>query len=381
MKIKRVFLIVLDSLGIGEAPDARDFGDEGTNTLKRISKSTLFSANNLTRLGLSRIDGVDYIKGDHDEMAVVGRLKELSRGKDTTIGHWELMGLISKTPMPTYPNGFPEEIIKKFEAATGRGTLCNKPYSGTDVIRDFGAEHERSGKLIVYTSADSVFQIAAHEDIVPLSELYDACRKAREILVGKDSVGRVIARPFVGADGAYTRTASRRDFSLAPPRKTLLNAISEAGLEVIAVGKIEDIFAGCGITKALHTHSNAEGMEITAELVKSDFSGLCFVNLVDFDSKFGHRQDIDGYAAALSEFDGWLGEFLPTLGPEDALIITADHGCDPGDDDTDHSREYVPLIVYGNAVKPENLGTVDGFGRVAEIVADMLSVDFAPEKE
>lgn len=381
MKAKRVFLIVLDSLGIGAAPDAELFGDAGTNTLKRISASPRFSADNLTRLGLGHIDGVDYIEKTPAPTAAVARLTEISSGKDTTTGHWELMGLISRAPMPTYPEGFPEKIIKKFEAAVGRGVLCNKPYSGTEVIRDYGAEHEKSGSLIVYTSADSVFQIAAHEDVVPLGELYAACREARKILTGEDSVGRVIARPFITENGAYKRTANRRDFSLLPPRKSLLNALSEVGLDVIAVGKIEDIFAGYGITEAYHSHSNAEGMEITKRLKSAAWEGLCFVNLVDFDSQYGHRQDVDGYAAALAEFDGWLGEFVGSLSEGEVLMITADHGCDPGDDDTDHSREYVPLLIYGDGIEPENLGTLRGFGNVAEMIAEMLSVDFSPEEE
>lgn len=381
MDIKRVFLIVLDSLGIGEAPDAEKFGDVGTNTLKRISTSPCFSADNLTRLGLGHIDGVDYIEKCEKPAAAVGRLRELSLGKDTTTGHWEIAGLISKKPMPTYPEGFPEEIIKKFKEATGRGVLCNKPYSGTDVIRDYGDEHVKSGHFIVYTSADSVFQIAAHEDIIPPSELYRACRTAREILTGEHSVGRVIARPFIGSSGAYKRTANRRDFSLTPPKKTLLNAISESGLDVIAVGKIEDIFAGSGITESYHSHSNAEGMEITTKLAEKDFHGLCFVNLVDFDSQFGHRQDVDGYARAISEFDRWLGEFLPRISESDIIMITADHGCDPGDDDTDHSREYVPLFVYGKKIKPENLGTLRGFTNISSMITDMLSVKFTPDRE
>lgn len=375
---KRIFLIVLDSLGIGNAPDAESFGDGGTNTLKRISESSAFSVPTLASLGLSCIDGVDYIEG-RNASAKVARLIEVSQGKDTTTGHWEIAGIVSDKPMPTYPDGFPEEIIKKLETATGRRVICNKPYSGTDVIRDFGDEQIQCGGLIVYTSADSVFQIAAHEDVIPIDELYGICDVARNILVGEHAVGRVIARPFIGVSGAYKRTANRRDFSLTPPRKTMLAAISESGLEVISVGKIRDIFAGQGVTKAIPTHSNAEGMEFTLKLAKSEFSGLCFVNLVDFDSNYGHRQDTDGYAKALSDFDGWLLGFLPELSDSDLLIITADHGCDPGDDSTDHTRECVPLIMYGKGLKGGNLGTYFGFGHVAATVCDALGIDFISE--
>jgi phosphopentomutase len=304
---------------------------------------------------------------------------ELSAGKDTTIGHWEISGIVSKTPLPTYPNGFPDEIIEKFKAATGRDVLCNATYSGTEVIRDYGEEHEKTGALIVYTSADSVFQIAAREDLIPPKKLYEYCEEARKILVGEHGVGRVIARPFIVADGEYKRTANRRDFSLEPPKRTLLDAIKEAGKEVIAIGKIEDIFASRGITDAIHTASNAEGMDLASEFGKKDFSGLCFVNLVDFDSKYGHRQDTDGYAKALSEFDAWLPSFIENMDEDTTLIITADHGCDPGDDSTDHTREFVPLLVYGNGVKAENLGTLQGFGTVARLCADVLEVDFEPD--
>lgn len=375
---KRIFLIVLDSLGIGNAPDAESFGDGGTNTLKRISESSAFSVPTLASLGLSCIDGVDYIEG-RNASAKVARLIEASQGKDTTTGHWEIAGIVSDKPMPTYPDGFPEEIIKKLETATGRRVICNKPYSGTDVIRDYGDEQVKCGGLIVYTSADSVFQIAAHEDVIPIDELYGICDVARNILVGEHAVGRVIARPFIGVSGAYKRTANRRDFSLTPPRETMLDAISESGLEVISVGKIRDIFAGQGVTKAIPTHSNAEGMECTLRLAKSEFSGLCFVNLVDFDSNYGHRQDTDGYAKALSDFDGWLLGFLPELSDSDLLIITADHGCDPGDDSTDHTRECVPLIIYGKGLKGGNLGTYFGFGHVAATVCDALGIDFISE--
>ena len=374
--MKRVFLIVLDSCGIGYEPDADLFGDVGANTLKRISASEKFNIPTLIKMGIGNIDGVDYLEKCEEPMATVGRLREVSMGKDTTIGHWEIAGIVSKSPLPTYPNGFPKDVISEFEAATGRKVICNKPYSGTDVIRDYGKEHVQTGALIVYTSADSVFQIAAHEDVVPLEQLYEYCRIARGILHGKHGVGRVIARPFTGEIGDFKRTANRRDFSLVPPKMTMLDAIKGAGLDVISVGKIYDIFVGAGITESNLTHSNTEGMEVTAKIAERDFKGLCFTNLGDFDMLYGHRQDIDGYAAALSEFDAWLAGFIEKLGEDDALIITADHGCDPGDNSTDHTREYVPLIIYNKAATPENLGTRFGFYDIAERVTEMLGVDF-----
>lgn len=376
--INRIFLIVLDSFGIGNAPDAESFGDSGANTLGRIARSEKFSVPNLAILGLGRIDGVDSVEKCEPRAAVM-RLTEKSSGKDTTTGHWEIGGIVSEKPMPTYPEGFPEEIITKFETAVGRRVLCNKPYSGTDVIRDYGDEQVKTGDLIVYTSADSVFQIAAHEDIVPLDELYRICEIAREILVGEHAVGRVIARPFTGKSGSYTRTANRRDFSVKPPRKTVLDALSESGLDVISVGKIRDIFASQGITKHFTTHSNREGMETCEGLLSEDFRGLCFVNLVDFDMLYGHRQDTDGYAAAISEFDAWLGGFLPKMGDSDLLMITADHGCDPGDESTDHTRECVPLIIYGKEISAGNLGTYSGFGHIAATVADIFNVEHPTE--
>ncbi|MBQ8689828.1 MAG: phosphopentomutase [Clostridia bacterium] len=377
--MKRVFLIVLDSLGIGYEPDAHLFGDVGANTLMRISHSEKFNIPNLIKLGIGSIDGVDYLDCPPSHTASIARLREMSMGKDTTIGHWEIAGIVSKEPLPTYPNGFPAEIIKAFEAATGRRVICNKPYSGTDVIRDYGDEHVKTGALIVYTSADSVFQIAAHEDVVPLDTLYEYCRKAREILTGKHGVGRVIARPFTDDNGVYKRTANRRDFSLAPPKKSILDALKENGLQVISVGKINDIFAGTGITESNPTHSNTEGMQVTAEISKRDFCGLCFTNLVDFDMLYGHRQDIDGYAAALTEFDRWLGDFLPTLTEGDTLIITADHGCDPGDTSTDHTREYIPMLMYNKNTSPKNLGTRYGFFEISKIIAEIFGVDFEVE--
>ena len=373
-KFKRIFLIVLDSFGIGAAPDATEFGDENANTLKSISLSEKFRIDNLIRLGLSEIDGVNLSVKGQRHSAAVARLTEKSRGKDTTIGHWELMGIISDSPLPTYPNGFPKEIIAEFEKRVGRRVICNLPYSGTEVIKDYGEEHLKSGALIVYTSADSVFQIAAHEKVVPPEKLYEYCKAARELLTGEHSVGRVIARPFEGGPGGFVRTANRRDFSLCPPKESSLDKILSDGKSVIAVGKITDIFAGCGISESILTHSNAEGMKVTEGLLSRDFEGLAFINLVEFDSHYGHRQDIDGYAAAISEFDRWLGGFLPRLGADDALIITADHGCDPADNSTDHTREYIPFILYGNGIEPKNLGTKDSFTFAAETVEELLGI-------
>lgn len=379
-KIKRIFLIVLDSFGIGEMPDAGDFGDEGSNTLGSISRSPEFSAKNMTRLGLGNIDGVDCIESIPTPKGAYARLSERSKGKDTTTGHWEIAGLVSDTPMPTYPEGFPKEVLREFCRAIGKEkVLCNLPYSGTEVIKDYGEEHLKTGFPIVYTSADSVFQIAAHTDIVPLETLYEYCRKARLILAGKHGVGRVIARPFEGSIGSFKRTADRRDFSIEPPRATMLDCISAAGLDTISVGKIRDIFAGKGISEAILTHSNAEGMAEALKLTDRDFHGLCFINLVDFDMYYGHRNDIDGYARAVAEFDEWLPSFTSKMKKGDILMITADHGCDPATESTDHSREYVPLIVYGNNVAPENLGTLCGFSHIAATVCDMLNVNYFGE--
>ena len=374
-KAKRVFLIVLDSFGIGYEPDADKFGDVGADTLGRISRSEKFCIPNLMKLGFGKIDGVS-LDSATNPTASIARLREISNGKDTTIGHWELMGVVSKNPLPTYPEGFPPEIIEKFSLKTKRGVLCNLPYSGTEVIAKYGDEHVRSGDLIVYTSADSVFQIAAHEEVVPPEKLYEYCRGARDILVGEHAVGRVIARPFIGESGAYTRTANRRDFSVLPPERTALDAIKDAGLKVISVGKINDIFVGCGISESYPTHSNDEGMDKTDELLSRDFNGLCFINLVDFDMLYGHRQDVDGYAEAISRFDSRLSRFIKSLGDDDVLMITADHGCDPGDNSTDHTREYVPLLIYGNMIEPKNLGTLCGFSHVGATAAELLGVKF-----
>ncbi len=374
--MKRVFLIVLDSLGIGEMPDAANFGDADCNTLKRISKSPDFCADNLIKMGLGNIDGVDFLSKTDNPTAAYARMRERSAGKDTTIGHWEIAGVVSNSPMPTYPNGFPSEILDEFSKLTGRKVLCNKPYSGTKVIADYGEEHIKTGALIVYTSADSVFQIAAHEDVVPVETLYEYCRIARKILVGKHAVGRVIARPFVGRYPDFTRTANRHDFSLEPPKATLLDAIKNADKTVYAIGKISDIFAARGVTEKVFTTSNRDGIEKTLTALDTDFDGLCFVNLVDFDMLYGHRQDINGYAAALAEFDRFLPEIAAKMKDGDMLMITADHGCDPGDDSTDHTREYTPLIVYGKNICPVNLATRTTFADIAATVADYLGVDF-----
>ena len=375
--MKRVFLIVLDSFGIGAEPDAADFGDVGTHTLRSVSKGQGFCADNLKQAGLANIDGQEFLGPVAAPTAAYARLRERSRGKDTTIGHWELAGVISEKAMPTYPDGFPQDVLDAFTAATGRGVLCNKPYSGTEVIKDYGEEHVKTGKLIVYTSADSVFQIAAHEDVVPLEELYEDCRKARAILQGEHGVGRVIARPFEG-EWPFHRTTNRHDFSLIPPR-TMLNAISEAGLDTISVGKINDIFAASGVTESNPTHGNTHGLEVTMGMADREFHGLCFVNLVDFDMLYGHRQDPDGYAKAIAEFDRWLPKFLEKMGPDDVVLLTADHGCDPSDNSTDHTREYVPLLVLGEQIKPVNLGTRSTFADVAATVCQMLQVPYETE--
>lgn len=376
--MKRVFLIVLDSVGIGELPDAEMFGDNGANTLKSISKSEKFNIPTLISLGLGNIEGIDYLEKKTNENCVVARCAEISKGKDTTIGHWEIAGLISKKPLPTYPNGFPKSIIEEFSEKTGKNVICNKPYSGTEVIKDYGAEHLKTGDLIVYTSADSVFQIAAHESIVPPEVLYEYCKIARDILKGEHSVGRVIARPFEG-EYPFRRTSRRHDFSLVPPQNTVLDALSENGLDVIAVGKIKDIFANKGISESVYTVDNNDGMRKTDDYVNKDFNGLCFVNLVEFDMTYGHRNDIDGYANALSEFDLWLKYFLPKLKKSDMLIITADHGCDPGDKSTDHTREYVPLLVYGQKIKGCNLKTRKSYADIAATIADIFRVEFKTE--
>lgn len=370
--MKRVFLIVLDSFGVGALPDAKNFGDENANTLQSIANTGTLNIPNMTALGLGNIDGITAINGTSAPKGVYAKIRELSNGKDTTTGHWEIAGIVSKKPMPTYPNGFPQSLLDEFSKKVGRGVLCNKPYSGTDVIRDYGEKHLNTGDLIVYTSADSVFQVAAHEDLVPLEELYDICRTAREILKDEHGVGRVIARPFITENGEFKRTANRRDFSLVPPKGSMNDKLKESGLDVIGVGKINDIFAGQGITETYPTHSNNEGMQTTLKLQQKDFNGLCFINLVDFDMLYGHRQDALGYANAINEFDAFLNDFLPNMRDDDLLIITADHGCDPSDESTDHTREYIPFLMYKKDITPKNLNTIDGFGFIANTVTDYL---------
>lgn len=374
--MKRVFLIVLDSVGIGAMDDAADFGDEGTNTLRSASKGSCFHMPNMEQLGLFNIDGVDWREGIKFPKAVYGRMKEASKGKDTTIGHWEIAGVISKEPLPVYPNGFPSEVTDAFSKMTGRGILCNCPYSGTEVIKDYGDEHVKTGDLIVYTSADSVFQIAAHEDVVPVETLYEYCQMARELLCGEHGVGRVIARPFAGKSGNYQRTTRRHDYSLEPPAETMLDAIKEAGREVIGVGKIRDIFAGRGITSYVYTNGNTDGIAKTIKFLEQDFEGLCFVNLVDYDMLYGHRNDIEGYARALTEFDAALPEIMEKMREDDLLMITADHGCDPGYTvSTDHSREHTPLLIYGKNIMPKNLGTRNTFADIGATVLKVLGVE------
>ncbi len=378
-QLRRVFVIVLDSFGIGESPDAPEYGDEGSNTLCACATTGLLDIPNMTRLGLLNIDGaldsvykVDLAAIDAPQGAFA-RLREASKGKDTTVGHWEIAGVISDRPFPTYPQGFPADVIKEFEQKTGRKVLCNRPYSGTKVIKDFGEQHMRTGDLIVYTSADSVFQIAAHEEVIDVEQLYEYCRIARSLLVGENGVARVIARPFEGEAPHFSRTSRRHDFSLAPPGSTMLDVLSDNGYDVLSIGKIYDIFAQRGITDYVFTASNAEGIERTIEWLDRDFNGLCFTNLVEFDMIYGHRNDADGYARALSYFDSQLPEIMSRMRTDDLLMITADHGCDPVTPSTDHSREYVPWLIYGAQVNPgTNLGTLPTYADVAETVLDYL---------
>lgn len=374
--MKRVFLIVLDSFGIGEAPDADKFGDVGANTLRTISGSPKFNCPNMTKLGLFNVEGTDYKEGVENPIGMYGKMQEESMGKDTIIGHWELAGLVSHKPMPTFPQGFPDSFVKEFEKKTGRKCLCNKPYSGTEVIKDYGEEHMKTGALILYTSADSVCQIAANESIVPVEELYEYCRMAREMLIGDMAVGRVIARPFEGTNkDDFKRTTRRHDFALSPFADTMLDKITNSGKEVISIGKIVDIFNNRGITKFYRTTGNQEGMEKIAQVAKEDFNGLCFLNLVDFDMLYGHRRNIEGYANAATEFDRFLGGFMEQLRDEDLLIITADHGCDPAFTmTTDHTREYVPLLIYNKNIKPKNLGIINGFSYVSKVVCESLNI-------
>ncbi len=372
--MKRVIIIVLDSAGIGELPDAAEYGDEGSNTLGNIAAAVPgFSLPNLEKLGLGNIDGIVGFKAAEEPLGCFGKMAERSVGKDTTTGHWELAGITLRKPFPVYPEGFPGDLVERFEKAIGTKTLGNYPASGTVIIKELGQQHVKTGYPIIYTSADSVFQIAAHEDVIPVQRLYEICRTAREILTGEHAVGRVIARPFTGSDGNYTRTANRRDFSLEPPEKTLLDHVKEAGLEVKAVGKIDDIFAGRGITQSIHVKDNMEGVDKTIGFIKERFSGLIFANLVDFDMYYGHRNDPDGYARALEEFDGRVPEIIDAMARQDILFITADHGCDPTTVSTDHSREYVPLLVYGKEIRMGiNLGTRKTFSDLAQTTAEYL---------
>ena len=379
---RRVFVIVIDSCGCGYAPDAAAFGDEGANTLKTIALSGKLNVPVMKQMGLFNIDGSDYIDGTDMPNGCYARLTERSMGKDTTIGHWEIAGIVSESPLPTYPDGFPAEVIEEFEKQTGRKALCNKPYSGTEVIKDYGDEHIKTGALIVYTSADSVFQIAAHEDIVPVEKLYEYCEIARKILVGKHGVGRVIARPFIGESVNYTRTPRRHDFSLVPPQVTMMDALIKAGYDTYGVGKIYDIFAGKGINHTVRTENNADGMNKTLEFQKEDFKGLCFVNLVDTDMIYGHRRDIEGYAKAVSEVDAALKTFTERMRDDDILMITADHGCDPGYKGTDHTREMVPLLVYGKNIRTGvNLGTRGSYADIAATILDIFGIKGETEGE
>ena len=372
---RRLFLIVLDSVGIGEAPDAAQFGDEGSNTVRAAVEAGA-DLPNLRRLGLFNIDGMDWTEPEAAPIGAFGRMREASMGKDTTIGHWEIAGVVSPKPLPTFPDGFPPEIIRNFEKLTGRKVICNKPYSGTQLLLDYGREHVKTGALMVYTSADSVFQVAAHEDIVPIEELYHDCELAREMLTGDYAVGRVIARPFVGEYPNYTRTARRHDYSLQPPRATMLNNLEDAGYECIGVGKISDIFAGSGITQQIRTQNNTDGIAKTLDLMENDFEGICFVNLVDFDMVYGHRNDAPGYARALMEFDQALPKLMEQMGEDDLLIITADHGCDPSTPSTDHSREYTPMLAWSKKIRPgANLGTRTTFADIGATVLEYFGLE------
>ncbi len=378
--MKRAIIIVLDSLGIGEMPDAEAYGDIGSNTLGNIAlemkDEAWFKLENLKSLGLGYIEGVELIEKTKNPLGSMGRLAEKSKGKDTTTGHWEIAGIVLDDAFPTYPEGFPDEVINAFEKAIGRKCIGNYPASGTAIIEELGKEHMKTGYPIVYTSADSVFQIAAHESIIPIEQLYKICEKARNILTGKHAVGRVIARPFEGQPGSFKRTDRRRDFSLMPIKKTVLDFAKEQGFEVRAVGKIEDIFAGQGITHAVHIHGNTDGVERTVKWIRDDFSGILFTNLVDFDMLYGHRNNVEGYARAIEDFDERLPEITGAMKDGDILIITADHGCDPTTESTDHSREYVPLLVYGNPVKKGiNLYTRDSFSDIAATIAEYLGVE------
>lgn len=382
MSVKRVFLIVLDGVGIGELPDAAVYGDQGSNTLGNLSRAVGgMNLPHLERMGLGKLTAIQGVAADV-KGGIFGRMAEASPGKDTTTGHWEMAGLILPRPFPVYPKGFPEPIIREFSEKTGRGVLGNKPASGTVIIEEFGSEHLQTGALIVYTSADSVFQIAAHERIVPLEELYRCCEIARRILQGEHGVGRVIARPFLGEPGGFYRTAGRKDFSLKPIGQTVLDRMKEAGLTVFGVGKIEDIFSGRGLTASNHTHNNQETLSFISELMGRDFTGLVFANCIDFDMLYGHRNDTEGYYRALKEVDIWLGENLAKLRKGDLLLITADHGGDPTTASTDHSREYTPLLISGPGLAEGiDLGTRKTFADIAASLCDWFDLEPWPVGE
>ncbi len=370
----KFIIVVMDSVGIGALPDAALFGDEGSDTLGHIIEAYPdIRIPNLKKLGLCRLKNLEC---DGGVIGAYGRAAEVFPGKDTTGGHFEISGLILDKPFPTFPNGFPKDFIEAFEKAAGRGTIGNYAASGTEIIKRLGAEHVKTGRLIVYTSADSVFQIAAHESVVPLDELYAICEKARGLLVGDLAVGRVIARPFIGEEGAYERTKNRRDFSFAPPGETILTAVKDAGFEVLGIGKIEDIFAGVGLTMKNHTRDNEAGITATADAIKADFDGLVFTNLVDFDMLYGHRNNVKGYKEALEALDRRIPEILTAMKPDDIIIFTADHGCDPTTPSTDHSREYIPIFVYGKDVKAgTDIGTRRTFADIAATAAEFFGLN------
>ena len=369
--LNRVFLIVLDSVGVGDAPDAAAYGDAGANTVGHIAERTHLKLPHMARIAFANIPGTG-LERDPDAAGAFGRLTEASKGKDTTTGHWEIAGLTLHEPFPTYPNGFPQDVIDAFEQAIGRGTLGNKPASGTEILKELGEEHMRTGKVIVYTSADSVFQIAAHEDIVPVDELYDMCRKARALLQGKHGVGRVIARPFTGTCAAdFKRTPRRHDFSMDPSGDTMMDVLSKAGYDTLAVGKIEDIFNMKGITQSVHSAGNPACLESLMQDMNQAFHGLCFVNLVDFDMLCGHRRDVQAYAQCLRDFDDFLPNIIGAMRDDDLLMITADHGCDPTYTGTDHTRERVPILAWHrNMRRTIDLGTRDSYADIAATVCE-----------
>ncbi len=373
---KRVFWIVLDSAGIGGAPDAADFGDLGADTFGSCFKSGEMNVPVMESMGLKNIAGTSFYDPKEEINGCFCRMHERSRGKDTTVGHWEMAGMVSPKPLPTYYDGFPQEILDRLSEATGRGIVCNQTYSGTEVIKDYGDHHVKTGDLIVYTSADSVMQIAAHEDVVPIEELYDICRKAREIMQGEHGVGRIIARPFEG-EWPYQRTVRRHDFSLQPPRETVLDALKKEGFVTIGVGKIFDIFAGKSVMFSYSNKGNEANMERTIDIADADFEGLCYVNLVDTDMIYGHRRDIPGYTKALNTADRQFGELMQKMGPDDMLMITADHGCDPGYKGTDHTREDIPCLIWGPSLrKGADLGTRDTFADMAATIADYFGIEY-----